>query len=102
MPVKSLALPSGKILWADGIHDDADALNAWARGDFVSWPNGRAVSRVIDGHKFFLTGPIMFCGGPPLVLRYSYLSTRPTDEPWSPEIGRIRAMAAYNGSMNDW
>jgi hypothetical protein len=56
--VKALAVPQqGYILYADGVHDDTTALQAWFDGKPVRWPDGSAVNeRVLERHKFRLSG----------------------------------------------
>ena len=47
------------VLWADGKHDDALALNAWLRGEPVHWAEtGKPVGAEIDGGHFLLSAPI--------------------------------------------
>lgn len=95
MPVRSLIAPTGPILWADGLHNDLEAFQAWARHETVFWPDGKLVRAVIDGRKFYIAGgPIWFGGDEkrPLAVTYSLFSGQPCpDRPWSPEIGRAEA-----------
>lgn len=42
------------ILYADGIHDDADALQKWGDGEQVYYPNGEKVTRLIERKLLFL------------------------------------------------
>ena len=46
MPVKKILLPDTPILWGDGIHDDAPALQAFIRGERVL----RASGGLFDGY----------------------------------------------------
>lgn len=46
MPVKKILLPPTTILWGDGVHDDAPALQAFINGERVL----RADGREFDGH----------------------------------------------------
>lgn len=44
------------VLWGDGRHDDAAALNAWFRGEGVLWAEtGAAAGAVIAGRRFILS-----------------------------------------------
>lgn len=67
-------------LYADGEHCDADALERWFEGKYVSWPNGEPVGDVLTSHRFALDRPIepVSTGSAPRVfvgnlLRHRYL-----------------------------
>ncbi len=46
------------VLYADGIHDDAQALKAWAEGGDVRWAStGEKVGPNLDYHTFYVAAP---------------------------------------------
>jgi len=52
------------VLWGDGAHDDAAALNAWFRGEPVVWAQSQEeVGPVIAGRTFMLSQAIYPPGG---------------------------------------
>lgn len=46
--------PQPHILYADGVHDDTEALQAWARKEPVVWADGTPVGDHITKKKFFI------------------------------------------------
>ena len=57
------------ILWGDGRHDDAVALNAWLKGEDAVWGDtGRSVGPAIAGRVFRLSSAIYVVGGTGRVL----------------------------------
>jgi hypothetical protein len=52
------------ILWGDGRHDDAVALNGWLKGEDAVWAaTGEPVGTAIAGHNFRLSAAIYVIGG---------------------------------------
>lgn len=47
-------------LYADGLHDDTEALQAWLDGGVVFKPDGNVVPRAISQGKFSITSPLRF------------------------------------------
>jgi len=60
-----LYVPPSIILYADGVHDDTRALQAWVDGDKrVIWADRREVGSRIFGQRFLIGA-----GGTPLYIR---------------------------------
>src|SRR5207253_9969634 len=52
------------VLWGDGRHDDTAALNAWLRGDGLTWAEtGEAVGVVIADRTFRLSAAVYAVAG---------------------------------------
>ena len=77
------------VLRGDGVHDDASALEAWARGEIVAWPDGSRVGLKIENKTFRLSRPVwvrrsqahvptMFMDGCSFVLEFAH----PENDDW--------------------
>lgn len=61
------------ILYADGIHDDSEVLQAWVDGEEVYYPNGQRVSSEISHKRFRISKPIDFSHGEGLSFTYNHI-----------------------------
>ena len=61
---KQRCVRTQNILWGDGRHDDAVALNAWLLGEDAVWADtGKSVGAAIAGRSFRLASAIYVIGG---------------------------------------
>jgi hypothetical protein len=61
---QSKCTPAPPVLWGDGQHDDAAALNAWFRGETILWAQTHLpVGSDIADHEFLLSSTIYIHGG---------------------------------------
>jgi hypothetical protein len=59
------------VLWGDGEHDDTAALNAWFRGDTVTWADTHEpVAAEIADRTFLLSSVVYVSGGTGLRLEH--------------------------------
>jgi hypothetical protein len=68
MPINSsILLPKRYLLYGDGIHDDTEAMQAWADNKEVVWGNGEKVKE-IQNKRLLISGTIHFPIDTPLKL----------------------------------
>lgn len=59
------------VLWGDGEHDDTAALNAWFRGETVSWADThKPIGAEIVDRTFLLSSTVYISGGTGLRLEH--------------------------------